>query len=170
MLHVISSRTLAVSQIVISEDITPSVRRGLLTYPPMMRNTESLSLDAIRAACILAPPLVYENKRKSGKGEYWCIGNIRTALFTKQLGIRERVRCMIVEPPNVTAADQEALMLLLAEKSCLLLEPDSTDDFLLSIYTALKDSRGKRDVTDISKSFGSKTAFLESFGINRRKK
>ncbi|WP_311945388.1 hypothetical protein [Halomonas piscis] len=170
MLRIISTKKLLVSQIVISEDITPPIRRMLLTYPPMMRNAEDLSIEAIRAASILAPPIVYEKKRNPGKGAYWCIGNIRTALCTRQLGGRERVRCVVVEPPNVTAADQVALALLLAEKSCLMLDPASADGFLLGIYTALQGTRRKKDLTDISKSFGSKKAFLESFGINRRKK
>lgn len=138
MLHVISSKKLPVSKIVISEDITPPIRRMLLTYPPMMRNADNLSIEAIRTASVLAPPIVYENKRNSESSDYWCIGNIRTTLFTRQLGSRERVRCVVVEPPNVTAADQEALALLLAEKSCLMLDPASADDFLLGIYAALK--------------------------------
>lgn len=169
MINVISSKKLPVSQIVISEDITPPVRRMLLTYRPMMRNADNLSVETIRTASVQAPPIVYKNKRNSESGDYWCIGNIRTALLAKRLGIRERVRCVVTEPPNVTAVDQVALTLLLAEKSCLLLDPDSTDDFLLSLYTTLKGNRGKQDITDISTSFGSKTAFLESFGINRRK-
>lgn len=169
MINVISSKKLPVSHIVISKDITPPVRRMLLTYPPMMRNADNLSTEAIRAASVQAPPIVYENKRNPEKGDYWCIGNIRTALLAKRLGGRERVRCVVAEPPNVTAVDQVALMLLLAEKSCLLLDPASADDFLIGLYTALKSTREKRNLTDISKSFDSKTAFLESFSINRRK-
>lgn len=169
MINVIRSKKTPISQIVISEDITPPVRRLLLTYPPMMQNADNLSVEAIRTTSVQAPPIVYENKRNPESGDYWCIGNTRTVLLAKRLGGRERVRCVVAEPPNVTDVDQVALTLLLAEKSCLMLDPDSVDDFLLSIYTALKGSRGKRDITDISKSFSSKKAFLESFGINRRK-
>lgn len=169
MINVISSKKLSISKVVISEDLTLPVRRLLLTYPPMMQDADNLSVESIRTAGVQAPPIIYENKRNPESGDYWCIGNIRTVFLAKRLEGRERVRCVVVEPPNVTDVDQVALTLLLAEKSCLMLDPDSVDDFLLGIYTALKDNCRKRDITDISKSFSSKKAFLESFDINRRK-
>lgn len=169
MLRAISYKTLPISKIELSQDVTPATRRLLLTYPTALRNAESLSPEAIYAAAILAPPVVYKRNKKSGKEIYDCIGNIRTVLLAKRLNDSASIRCNIVAPPDKDRINRAILSLLLSEKACLMVDPANSDEFLFAIYTTLEKVYGVQSLTEISASFCNKTSFLESFGIDRRK-
>lgn len=168
MLHVISSRKIPISQVEVSCDVEPLVRRALMLYPAMLRDSSQLTLGAVELAAMQAPMVIYEKKIKGGPIRYYCIGNLRTFLLAKQQSKDILIYSRIIQAPRKADADEIALMLMLSEKSCFLLEPSHTRSFLITSYDLLHSRGGKEGLTKISPAFDSRTSFLESYGLNRR--
>lgn len=170
MPHDCGSKKISIASIRISDDLTPPVRRMLMIYPAMLRDAECLSAEAVQMAAMQAPVVVYEKTDDNGKKLYQCIGNLRTYFLAKTLGESFLLRSIIIKTPSKTHADYIALNLLLSEKSCFLINPESSTSFLLNIYHLLSSRQNPIKLTTISSSFKMKKSFLEAFGINRRNK
>lgn len=139
-----------------------------MPYPAMLRDANQLTPEALELAAMQAPMVVYEKKDKSDPIRYCCIGNLRTFFLLKMLGKNIATQAMIIKRPEKKDIDTISLKLTLLEKSCFLLEPSQTRDFLISHFELLSSRGGKEALKGISPYFNNRTSFLESFGLNRR--
>lgn len=162
------SKKIPIASIKISEDLTPPVRKALLSYPPFFRDARLLTDEAIKMANFQTPMVVYEKKDSNGKLHFQCIGNLRTFYLANFLTGKPRLRVNLITPPRKTHADNLALILALSAASCVSLNPDQSSSYVFELYRLISRGQYSQEIECISPKFKQKKSFLEAFGINRR--
>lgn len=168
MIKPLGSKLVSASQIEISEHITPDILKTLMLRPPLLRDARDLTEEAIKAAILLSPPIIYEKNNGSRSKIYVCVGNFRSLELARRLPVSLKIRVNLIEPPLQSDSNRVVLMLNMSSDLALSLDPGKAGAYFseLRVHT-INDY--PEALALISPKFRFKKSFLEAIGLNRRK-
>jgi len=166
MINLLGSKLVPASQIEISEHITHDILKTLMLRPPLLKDARDLTEEAIKAAILLSPPIIYEKKNGSGSKIYVCVGNFRSLELARRFPASLKIRVNLIEPPLLSELNRVVLMLNMS--SDLALDPGKAGAYFSELRVhAINDY--PEALALISPKCRFKKSFLEAIGLNRRK-
>ena len=168
MINLLGSKLVPASQIEISEHITHDILKTLMLRPPLLKDARDLTEEAIKAAILLSPPIIYEKKNGSGSKIYVCVGNFRSLELARRFPASLKIRVNLIEPPLLSELNRVVLMLNMSSDLALALDPGKAGAYFSELRAhAINDY--PEALALISPKCRFKKSFLEAIGLNRRK-
>ena len=168
MINLLGSKLVPASQIEISEHITHDILKTLMLRPPLLKDARDLTEEAIKAAILLSPPIIYEKKNGSGSKIYVCVGNFRSLELARRFPASLKIRVNLIEPPLLSELNRVVLMLNMSSDLALALDPGKAGAYFSELRVhAINDY--PETLALISPKCRFKKSFLEAIGLNRRK-
>ena len=168
MINLLGSKLVPASQIEISEHITHDILKTLMLRPPLLKDARDLMEEAIKAAILLSPPIIYEKKNGSGSKIYVCVGDFRSLELARRFPASLKIRVNLIEPPLLSELNRVVLMLNMSSDLALALDPGKAGAYFSELRVhAINDY--PEALALISPKCRFKKSFLEAIGLNRRK-